>query len=319
MQALELNNALHYRLDKAVPDIGAGEALIRMTLAGICATDLELVKGYAGFSGVIGHEFVGVVEAVGSKSDSVWLDKRVVGSINIGCGDCAACLGAGPEHCLQRKVLGIRGRDGAFADYLRLPVANLYQVPAGVADEEAVFTEPLAAALRVVGQLELLSVGKVAVVGPGRLGLLIAKVLALAGYDVEVLGRSETSLALPAQWGLRTGLTRSVPDNSYHFVVDASGQSGGFAEALRLTRPRGIVVQKSTFSAAEAVDLGKLVVGELTIMGSRCGPFDAALALLEQGVLPLRSMVDGRYRLIDGMAALRHAGQAGVRKILLQP
>lgn len=319
MQALELNSGLKYRQDKPIPAVCGDDALIRVKLAGICATDLELVKGYAGFSGIIGHEFVGTVETVGQEKRHHWLNKRVVGSINIGCGDCEDCRHDGPEHCSNRKVLGIRGHDGAFADYLRLPVGNLFLVPDEVPDEEAVFTEPLAAAVRVLKQLAPLPVKPAAVIGPGRLGLLIAKVLALAGYDVEVLGRSETSLALPKQWQLKTGLIQNVPANYYDYVVDASGRAEGFKQALRIAKPRGTVVLKSTFSASEPVDLSKVVVGELNILGSRCGPFDEALGLLRQGNVPVTSMVDGRYSLKDGLHALQHAAQLGVRKILLQP
>jgi threonine dehydrogenase-like Zn-dependent dehydrogenase len=310
---------LSYRPDKPIPDIAAGEALIQLKLAGICATDLELVKGYAHFTGTIGHEFVGVVEAVGQEKHRCWLNKRVVGAINIGCGGCDACRWDGPEHCLQRQVLGIRGRDGAFADYLTLPVDNLHLVPDEVPDEEAVFTEPLAAAIRVVKQLESLPVTTVAVIGPGRLGLLIAKVLALAGYDVEVLGRSAVSLDLPKQWLLKTALIQSIDDNSYACVVDASGQASGLAQAIRMTKSRGTLILKSTFSATEPVDLSKVVVGELNVLGSRCGPFEDALALLRQQTIPVQTLIDGRYRLNEGMAAFRHAARPGVRKILLQP
>jgi len=319
MQAIELNNSLNYRQDKPIPAVSGDEALIRLKLAGVCATDLELVKGYAGFTGIIGHEFVGVVEAVGQEKHQHWLNKRVVGSINIGCGVCEDCRGDGPEHCANRKVLGIRGHDGAFADYLRLPVGNLHEVPDEVPDEAAVFTEPLAATIRVLKQLAPLPVKPAAVIGPGRLGLLIAKVLALAGYDVEVLGRSEISLALPQQWLLKTALVQDVPANHFDYVVDASGSAEGFSQALRIIKPRGTLVLKSTFAASEPVDLSKVVVGELNILGSRCGPFDEALALLRQGSIPLASMVDARYSLKDGLAALRHAAQPGVRKILLQP
>lgn len=319
MQALELNSRLKYRQDKPIPAVSGDEVLIRVKLAGICSTDLELVKGYAGFSGIIGHEFVGTVEAVVQEKHHHWLNKRVVGSINIGCGVCNVCRRDGPEHCQNRRVLGIRGHDGAFADYLRLPVGNLFLVPDEVPDEAAVFTEPLAAAIRVLKQVAYLPVKPAAVIGPGRLGLLIAKVLALAGYDVDVLGRSETSLALPKQWQLKTGLIQDVPVNHYDYVVDASGRAEGFKQALRIAKPRGTVVLKSTFSAGEPIDLSKVVVGELNILGSRCGPFGEALGLLRQGNVPVTTVVDGRYSLKDGLAALQHAAQPGIRKILLQP
>ncbi|MDD1620969.1 MAG: alcohol dehydrogenase catalytic domain-containing protein [Methylococcaceae bacterium] len=319
MQALNLSTLLSYRSDIAKPEIAADEALIKLRLAGICSTDLELVKGYAGFSGILGHEFVGVVEAVGDEKHSHWLNRRVVGAINIGCGVCETCRLDGPEHCPARKVLGIRNKDGVFADCFTLPVSNLFAVPDEVSDEAAVFTEPLAAAIRVVKQLESLPIKSLAVVGPGRLGLLIAKVLSLAGYDVMVAGRSNNSLDLPWQWALSTALIQELPDNRFDCVVDASGQASGFTQALRLVRPRGTLVLKSTFSAIEPVDLTKVVVCELNIIGSRCGPFADALAVLAQKTVPVESMIDGRYPLKQGLAAFEHAARPGVRKILLHP
>ncbi|MCD2451448.1 alcohol dehydrogenase catalytic domain-containing protein [Methylicorpusculum oleiharenae] len=318
MQALVLNNGLSYRQDVPKPVAGVNEALISLKLAGICATDLELVKGYAGFSGIIGHEFVGVVDAVNHPEHRHWLNRRVVGSINIGCQHCYNCLHEGPEHCQRRTVLGIRGKDGVFADYFTLPVSQLYIVPDEVSDQAAVFTEPLAAALRVVKQLEPLTVTTVAVVGPGRLGLLIAKVLALAGYDIEVLGRSEASLALPRQWQLKTALIEEVADHQFACVIDASGQASGFRQSLRILKPRGTLVLKSTFSSTEPLDLSKIVIYELTVLGSRCGPFADALALLQQQTVPVETLIDGYYHLNEGLTALTHAAQAGVRKILLQ-
>lgn len=319
MQALALNDTLAYRTDQPLPQLAAGEALIKLSLAGVCATDLELVKGYAGFSGIPGHEFVGVVETVADAKDSDWINRRVVGAINIGCNVCETCLNNGPEHCLQRKVLGIRNKDGVFADYFTLPVCNLFTVPDAVPDERAVFTEPLAAAYRVIEQIKPLAISSIAVVGPGRLGLLIAKLLSLTGYDPFVLGRSEKSLALPAQWQLKTALVGEFPDNRLDCVVDASGHSSGFAQALRMLKPRGTLVLKSTFSNPEPVDLSKVVVAEINIIGSRCGPFSKALTLLAEQAIPLEEMIDGCYKLSDGRKAFAHAAQPGVRKVLLKP
>ncbi len=209
MRALYLEEGqLIYVMTIREPEVGADDALIRVSLAGICSTDLELVKGYAGgFRGVLGHEFVGVVEAVGSAKAAEWIGRRVVGGINLGCRRCAICLAEGPEHCPNRTTLGIHHKDGVFADYVTLPVVNLLAVPAGVADEEAVFTEPLAAALRIREQIAVRPTARTAVVGPGRLGLLVTQVLALGGTDVTVLGRRAASLELPRQLGLghRTG------------------------------------------------------------------------------------------------------------------
>jgi len=319
MQALTLNGGLFYRTDISKPAPHDNEALIRLSVAGICATDLELIKGYAGFSGILGHEFVGVVEAVGHHEHRHWLNRRVVGSINIGCNNCDACLQSGAEHCQHRKVLGIRGKDGVFADYLTLPIDNLCAVPDEIDDDAAVFTEPLAAALRVVKQLETLSIDKVAVLGPGRLGLLIAKALSIHGYAVDVLGRSQVSLVLPKQWQLNTAMIDEVRDDQYHCVVDATGNAHGFSQALRILSARGTLILKSTFSALAPVDLSKIVVHELNVIGSRCGPFADALTVLKQHAIPVTDLIDGRYPLHDGSNAFHQAAQVGVRKMLLYP
>ena len=321
MYALYLKDgqlALHN--DYPRPEPGADEALIRVALAGICSTDLELVKGYAGgFRGVLGHEFVGVVEAVGSAEAAEWVGRRVVGGINLGCRRCAVCLGDGPEHCPNRKTLGIHNKDGVFADYLTLPVVNLLAVPEGVADEEVVFTEPLAAALRIREQIVVRPSARAAVVGPGRLGLLVAQVLALAGTDVTVLGRRAQSLELPRQLGLATGLVTEAADDSFDLVVEATGNDAGLAHSLRLARPRGTLVLKSTFAGQAHVNLTKLVVGEIAVVGSRCGPFAPALRLLERGAVQVRPLIEAEYPLTDALAAFAHAARPGVRKVLLRP
>jgi threonine dehydrogenase-like Zn-dependent dehydrogenase len=318
MQALYLaDGRLTYRDDYPQPQPGAGAALIRVRLAGVCATDLEIVKGYAAFQGVLGHEFVGEVEQ--SPSDPAWLGRRVAGIINLGCGRCAVCLGEGPEHCPERTVLGIIGKDGAFADYLTLPLVNLHPVPDAVPDEAAVFTEPLAAALRIREQVAVRPTVRTAVVGPGRLGLLVGQVLALAGGDVTLIGRSPASLALPAQLGLQTGLVADFPDNSFDFVVETTGNEAGFAHSLRLVRPCGTLILKSTFAGQATLDLTKLVVGEIRVIGSRCGPFAPALRLLAQNAVNVRALIEAEYPLRDGPAAFDHAARPGVRKVLLRP
>lgn len=317
MKAVILTDGqVEVRDDVPCPDAGADEALIRVQLAGICSTDLEIIKGYAGFEGVLGHEFVGSVEECAQEA---WVGRRVAGSINLGCGQCSVCRTSGPEHCPNRTVLGIQNRDGVFAEYVALPVANLYAVPDGVPDEEAVFTEPLAACARIVEQVNLPRDGRVAVVGPGRMGMLIAQVLRAQSAAVTVLGRSESSLQLAQQLGFRTALADEQPDNSFDFVVEATGNDAGLAHSLRLVRPLGILVMKSTFHGKANVDLTKLVVGEITVVGSRCGPFDEALRLLEQGTIEVRGLIDAEYVLADALAALEHAAQPGVRKVLLRP
>lgn len=321
MQALYLEDGrLALRDDLPRPTPGSDDALIRVVLAGICSTDLEIVKGYAGgFHGIVGHEFVGVVEGVGRPAHDGWIGRRVVGTINLGCRQCPVCLGEGPEHCPNRTVLGIHSKDGIFAEYATLPAANLLAVPDGVPDDEAVFTEPLAAALRVREQVVVRPSGRVAVVGPGRLGLLVAQVLALGGTDVTVLGRRAASLELPRQLGLATGLVDEAADNSYDFVVEATGNDGGFAHSLRLVRPRGTLVLKSTFHGNANLNLTKLVVAEINVVGSRCGPFAPALRLLEQGAVQVRPLIEAEYPLREGLAAFEHAARPGVRKVLLRP
>lgn len=300
---------------EGMPELG--EARLRMRLAGICSTDLELVKGYAGFQGILGHEFVADVEEAPEALE--WVGRRVVGTINLACRRCPVCLGSGPEHCPHRTVLGILGKDGCFAEELTLPVANLLEVPASVPDERAVFTEPLAAALRLREQITVRPTARAAVMGPGRLGLLIAQVLALSGTPVTVLGRRDASLELPAELGFPVALAPEAPDDAFDLVVEATGNQAGLAESLRLVRPLGTLGLKSTFAGAATVDLTKLVVGEVTVVGSRCGPFEPALRLLERGAIQIDPLVEAEYPLGQGLEAMEHAARPGVRKVLLRP
>ncbi len=317
MRALYLgDDGLELRADYPQPFVGSDEVKIRVLKAGICSTDLELTKGYAEFRGVPGHEFVGRVE---QGAGPEWEGRRVVGTINLGCGSCPACVGSGPEHCPHRTVLGIVGKDGAFAEFLSLPVTNLLEVPDGVSDDEAVFTEPLAAALRIREQIAVRPSSRAAVVGPGRLGLLIAQVLSLAGTRVIVLGQRPASLELPRRLGLEVGLVEEGEDDGFELVVEATGNEVGLAASLRLVRPQGILVMKSTFHGAATVDLNKLVVGEIQVVGSRCGPFEPALELLGRRAVEVKPLIDGEYRLDEGLAAMEHAAQPGVRKILMRP
>jgi len=321
MQGLFLERGrLSLRDDLPMPVAGVGEALIQVRLAGVCSTDLEIVKGYAGdYRGVLGHEFVGVVVETGAETSGAWTGRRVVGTINLGCGRCAVCLGDGPEHCPNRTTLGIHNKDGVFADYVTLPLANLLSVPDDVPDEAAVFAEPLAAALRIREQMAVRPTARTAVVGPGRLGLLVAQVMALAGTDVVVLGRRPESLSLPRELGLVTALVGDQADDSYDVVVEATGNDAGFAHSLRIVRPRGTLVLKSTFHGNANISLTKLVVGEVTVVGSRCGPFAPALRLLRQGAVQVRPLIEAEYPLREGLAAFNHAARPGVRKILLRP
>ncbi len=317
MQALYLENgSITYHSDYPIPSPTSDQALIRITCAGICSTDLELVQGYAGFEGVPGHEFVGVVQ---ESLDKKWIGQRVVGSINLGCGHCHQCQSEGPEHCSNRSVLGIIDHDGAFADFIVLPVINLFPVPDTLSDREAVFTEPIAAALRIREQIILPPSNKVAVVGPGKLGMLIGQVLSLDGNEIIMLGRSRKSLDLAESLGLKTDLVSAVDSDRFDIVVEATGNEMGLRQALRIVRPRGTLVLKSTFNGKTTADLTKIVVGEINVVGSRCGPFEPALKLLASKAIEVKPMINGEYSLRDGLAAVEYARSPGVRKVLLYP
>ncbi len=292
---------------------GAGEALVRVRLAGVCHTDIELTRGYYPYAGVLGHEFVGVVASAG-----LWHGRRVVGEINAVCGECAACRHGRRSHCERRTVLGIINRDGAFAEYLRLPLENLHAVPEDLSDEEAVFTEPLAAALEILQQVHVRPEDTVVVVGDGKLGLLCAQVLALTACRLTVLGRHADKLALLEQRGIATALADAAPALAADIVVEATGRPAGFELARRLVRPRGTLVLKSTYAGRLTVDMSRLVVDEITLVGSRCGPFPAALAALAGRRVDVRGLIQARYPLAAALTALEHAQQPGVLKVLIE-
>jgi threonine dehydrogenase-like Zn-dependent dehydrogenase len=272
----------------------------------------------------LGHEFVG--DVVDAPDAPEWIGRRVVGEINIGCGDCSLCRRGLGKHCRRRNSLGIINKDGALAEMLTLPIANLHVVPESVSDEEAVFTEPLAAALEILEQLHIEPQMKVYVLGGGKLGMLIAQVFALTGCDMTVVGRHEASLAMLAQWHHCTTLL-STPENLVRLaqegadvVVEATGSPDGFAQARQLVRPQGTLALKSTFARAPvALDLSQLVVDEITVVGSRCGPFAPALRLLESGHVRVLPLIHGCYSLKDGLAALEFAAQPGVLKVMVRP
>ncbi|MCX8066661.1 MAG: alcohol dehydrogenase catalytic domain-containing protein [Anaerolineae bacterium] len=298
---------------RPVPPVG--EALVRVRLAGICNTDLEIVRGYMGFRGVLGHEFVGVVEEAEDRSLA---GRRVVGEINAYCGECPTCRAGRPTHCPNRTTLGIWGRDGAFAEYLTLPVRNLHVVPDEVPDEAAVFTEPLAAALEVLEGVHLRPTDRVVVLGGGKLGLLVAQALALTGCDLLVVGHHREKLAILARRGIPTMLESETEGLSADVVVECTGRPEGFAAARRILRPRGTLVLKSTYHGRVEADLTGLVVDEITLVGSRCGPFPPALRLLQRGLVDVQSLVSEIYPLSRGLEAFARAAQPGVLKVLLR-
>jgi len=292
------------------------EALIRVRKAGICSTDLELVKGYYPYRGILGHEFVGeVVES----PQAAWVGQRVVGEINAICGACEACLNGRPTHCENRSVLGIVNRDGVFAEFTTLPVANLHRVPDSIPDEAAVFTEPLAAALEIQTQIQVKPPDRVLLIGAGRLGQLIAQVLALSGCDLQVVARHPLQKDVLVARGIHVVTEDEIQPRRWDVVVEASGTPGGFEVARQAIRPRGTLVLKSTYKGEVNVNLSSIVVDEITVVGSRCGPFAPALRLLEARRVDPTLLIATQFKLSRGVQALEEAAQPGVLKVLIEP
>ncbi|MDJ0898576.1 MAG: alcohol dehydrogenase catalytic domain-containing protein [Xenococcus sp. MO_188.B8] len=305
---------LQLKSDLPIPDSPAGEARIKVLRAGICNTDLELLRGYYPYTGILGHEFVGVVESGAPNL----INKRVVGEINAACGKCHFCLTNQPTHCEQRTVLGIVNRNGAFADYLTLPVANLHAVPDQVTTDAATFTEPLAAALEIQEQVKILPEHNVLVVGDGKLGQLVAQTIALTGCDLLVIGRHHDKLEKLALRGIKVGFEDIVSPRSFDIAIECTGNPDGFNLALFGLRPRGTLVLKSTYAGKLTLDASAIVVDEITVVGSRCGPFAKALDLLSQNKVDVTSLIETCYPLEEGLAAFSHAQQRGTLKVLLK-
>lgn len=329
---------------KALPRLRPGWALVRLRLAGICNTDIEILRGYHDFHGTLGHEFVGEVVRTGpgctcsptkktsrgctcnQEETKAWVGRRVVGGINIGCTGlrlrkpCGYCRSGIPSHCENRRVLGIIGHDGAFAEYLALPIVNLYRVPAGVPDESAVFTEPLAAACEILEQVNIREHREACVLGDGKLAQLIARVLHASGPRVMMIGKHASKLRLAAQAGIATAKLTSREArraNAFTLVVEATGSPSGFMMAQQITKPRGTLVLKSTFHGAAPVETWPIVVKELNVIGSRCGPFRPALALLRSGRVDPRPLISRVFDLKDAVKAIHFAQERGAMKVLI--
>lgn len=315
MYALWLENH-HLDLRDVHEPAQTGEALIRIRKAGICSTDLELVKGYYPFKGIPGHEFVGEVVAA---DDGSWVGQRVVGDINVTCGICEQCLGGRSTHCENRTVLGITKRDGTFAEYTTLPIANLHRVPDSVPDEMAVFTEPLAAALEIQQQVHIQPTDRVLVVGAGRLGQLIAQTLALTGCDLRVVARHAYQKKILADRSIRIIAEEDVQPWRWDIVVEATGSPGGFSLARQAIRPRGTLVMKSTYIGELSVNFSSIVVDEINIVGSRCGPFEPALHLMEKEAVDPSVLIAAEFKLDEALQAFEHAAKPGVLKVLVTP
>jgi alcohol dehydrogenase len=315
-------------VQKPVPRLKPGWALVRVRIAGICNTDIEILRGYHDFHGTLGHEFVGEVVRVARAKDRGWVGRRVVGEINLACAGlgfrkpCSYCRRGIPTHCARRRVLGIIGHDGAFAEYLALPMVNLHRVPAGIPDEAAVFTEPLAAACEILEQVNIREHREAAVIGDGKLAQLIARVLRAAGLRIIMIGKHEGKLRLARLADIaavKVASSRARRSNQFSLVVEATGSPSGLALAQRITVPRGTVVLKSTFHGAADVETWPIVVKELTVIGSRCGPFSPALSLLSSGRVDPRPLISRVFSLEDAAKAIRYAQQPDVMKVLLRP
>ena len=307
------DRTLSIKSDLPIPDLKPGEALVKVLRAGVCNTDLELMRGYYPYVGILGHEFVGVVEA----GSELLMGQRVVGEINASCGQCEFCRRGIKTHCVDRTVLGIVNHHGAFAEYLALPIENLHCVPDEVSTDAATFTEPLAAALEILEQINITPNHRVVVIGDGKLGQLVAQAIATTNCDLLAIGRHSSKLQLLEQCGIAVGFTDGIQSRSYDIAIECTGNPDGFAIALDALKPRGTLVMKSTYAGNLSLDASRIVVDELQLIGSRCGPFAPALALLAQHKVQVLPMIQARFPLVDGLAAFDRASVKGTLKILL--
>ncbi|HBG46455.1 MAG TPA: alcohol dehydrogenase [Deltaproteobacteria bacterium] len=315
MKAIVFDGGL--RLEKGYPRPvpGPGEALVKVALAGVCSTDLEIAKGYMGFKGVPGHEFTGTIVEC---DDERLNGKRVAGEINLGCGRCEYCRHMLENHCPSRKVLGISGKDGAFAEYLTLPFKNIHPLPDSITDEEAVFTEPLAAAYEILEQVRVDENTRACVLGDGRLGLLVAEVMAATECSLVVIGRHEEKLQLLKAREIPARTSPEGLEKQFDLVIDCTGSEDGLTAALDLVRPTGTVILKTTLAKRGGADLNRVVIDEITLLGSRCGPFPPALAALEEKRVDVRPLISRVFSLDEGVEAIGHASGKGVLKVLIR-
>jgi len=315
MRALVFHDKLEFRNDYPVPVRKEGEALLRVTRAGICKTDLEIIKGYMNFRGVPGHEFIGVVEECDKKGLA---GKRVVGEINIGCGSCRYCKNRMRNHCPDRSVLGILNKDGAFAEYLTLPEDNLHIVPDTVSDDEAVFTEPLAAAYEILEQTAIGPDDRVCVLGDGKLGLLVSQALSTTRCKLILVGHHRENLSMMEELGIKTKLSSSFEETGFDIVVDCTGSRSGMELAMNIIKPRGKIILKTTMAKKSQIDLNSLVVNELSLIGSRCGSFQPSLNSIASRTVDLYPLISDTIALENGVRAFDVASRKGVLKVILR-
>ncbi|HBP90252.1 MAG TPA: alcohol dehydrogenase catalytic domain-containing protein [Nitrospirales bacterium] len=314
MRGLVLHQELQLQANIPCPARQPREARIRVLQAGICSTDLQLVKGYMAFQGILGHEFVGIVDEA---PDTALIGKRVVGEINAACRNCETCSNGHPTHCPHRTTLGIQGRDGAFADFLTLPVENLFVVPDSISDDQAVFIEPLAAACEIPQLVSIKPTDRVVVIGDGKLGVLCAQILALTGCAMTLLGRHSDRDTWLTHLGIKvTSHPADIPRGA-DIIVEATGSPEGLSTAMQLIRPRGTLVLKSTHHGNVSLNMAEFVIHEISLIGSRCGPFPPAIRLLETAHIRVDPLIHAHYPLTEGIVAMEKAAQRGVRKVML--
>lgn len=320
MRALVFNNKLELKQNFEKPTPKENEALIKVKLVGICNTDYEITKGYMGYNGILGHEFVGVVEEINGEDKSL-LGKRVVGEINLGCKNCDYCAKGLERHCPNRQTLGIFNKDGCFADYVTLPLSNLLEVNEKINDETAVFVEPLAAALEILEQLHIKPYEKVCVLGDGKLGLITALALNASNVDVTLVGKHQNKLDIAKEQNVKTVLLENLKqdDNkSFDVVVEATGRVSGFETSLSLVKPRGVLVLKSTIATGKELNLAPIVIDEITVLGSRCGQFAPALRLMEKNVIDFSKLVSAKLSFDDAILGFEKNKEKNTIKILLE-
>lgn len=321
MKAVVFDEELKLVKDYKKPELKKGEVLIKTRMSGICNTDLEITKGYMGYKGVLGHEFVGDVVEVYDDCNKNWIGKRVVGEINCGCNNDSWCAKGLARHCPNRQTLGIWQKDGCFSEYFTLPVENILEVPQNLSDEEATFVEPVAAAMEITEQLHIKPKDKVALLGDGKLGLCIALVLNALNVDLIHIGKHENKLEISRKAGVKTKLLKDLEDSdnkSFDIVIEATGSTGGFETSLALTKPRGVLVLKSTIAAKEGLNLAPVVIDEITVLGSRCGQFEPALRLMGAKKLDIKPLISEIYPIDKALEAFEKNKQKDILKILLK-